>query len=203
MEIRKLAAVAGFALLYLLEIPCLAQDEKLPKDAAIWVIDDTDKVHPITGALLSEGIDVYRGERPSQHQYRRQNNIWDAATGKVKLFAGRNELVSFQIVLEKGTMDLHKVFVNFTDLLGPKARISCDRSIRLFKEIYLQIDGVWYPDALEPFEIAGASPMELPDPRGPLSDRQRVQAVWVDIYVPHGYPSGYLYRTDPGAASKH
>jgi hypothetical protein len=164
-----------------------AQDEKPAKDARVWVIDDTDKVHPISGNLLSEGLEAYNGHRPSPAQYRLHNNVWDAGTSTVKLFAGRNEFVAFQVVLEKGRDDLHKVFVNATDLLGSRERVSADSHIRLFKQLYLQLDGVWYPDALLPFDIAGATPLELPDYSGPLPE-QKVQSVWVDIYVPHNLP---------------
>jgi hypothetical protein len=176
----------GLALLS--QSPVAAQP-KPPKDAAVWVIDDTAKVHPISGNLLREGRDVYSGKSPSQGEYRKKNNLWDAGTNTVKLFAGRNEFVSFQIVLEKGKEDLHKVFVNATDLLGSRERISADSHVRMFKQLYVQLGDVWYPDALLPFDIAGATPLELPDLASPLGSRQRVQSVWVDIYVPHALPS--------------
>ncbi|HLA40456.1 MAG TPA: hypothetical protein VJ417_10680, partial [Candidatus Glassbacteria bacterium] len=130
----------------------------------------------------------YRGETPSQLSYRRNNAVWDAAAGKIKLFAGCNEFVSFQLVLEKGREDLHKVLVTISDLIGDTERISADRNIRLFKELYLQIDGDWYPDGLLPFEITGATPVELPDYS--TFPEQKVQAVWVDVYVPHDLPPG-------------
>lgn len=187
----KKPMVNFFALAFLLTglgWPLWAEPENPPKDAVVWAVDDTDKVHPITGALLSEGIEVYRGDRPSQRVYRRKNNVWDAATGTVKLFAGRNEFVSFQIVLEKGKEDLHKIFLNATDLFGSRERISADQHVNLFKQLYLEIDGNWYPDALVPLEIAGVTPLELPDPTGPLASKQKVQAFWVDLFVPHELP---------------
>lgn len=170
--------------------PLVAQPARQPKDAAVWVVDDTDKVHPISGNLLSEGINVYSGKRSSTREYRTSNTVWDGATSTVKLFSGRNEFVSFQIVLEKRRDDLHKVFINATDLLGSRARISADSHIRMFRQLYLELGGIWYPDALVPFEVAGTTPLELPDLRGPLGGRQRVQSVWVDIYVPHELPAG-------------
>ena len=159
---------------------------KTAKDALVWAIDDTDKVHPISGNLLSEGAEVYDGKTASSGNYRKSNPVWDASTNTVRLVAGRNEFVSFQVVLEKQQQDLHKVFVNATDLFGTRERISADRHIRLFKELYLQIGGRWYPDALLPFEIAGATPFEMPDRAGVPG--QRAQAIWVDIYVPHELP---------------
>ena len=174
----------------LLVQPASSQDDvKPPKDAAVWVIDDTDKVNPVTGNLLSEGSDIYNGRAASQGRNRVRNSVWDAATNTIRLVSGRNEFVSFQIVIEKRHDDLHKIFVNTTDLFGPGERISADSSIRLFKELYLSYQGAWYPDALVPFEIAGITPFDLPDPSALVSG-QRTQAVWVDIYVPHGLPPG-------------
>src|ERR1051326_3595866 len=138
-------------------------DNKPAKDASVWAIDDTDKIHPITGNLLSEGRDIYNGTAPSKGEYRTHNSSWDAGTGTVKLVAGRNEFVSFQIVLEKHRDDLHKVFVNATDLFGSKERISADSNVRMFKQLYVSLRGAWYPDALLPFDIAGATPFDLPD----------------------------------------
>ena len=186
MRKSALAAVLAASILTVGLSPIAAQ--KPPKDASVWVIDDTDKAHPISGNLLSEGVQTYRGEVPSQLGYRRANPVWDSQAGKIKLFAGRNEFVSFQLVLEKGREDLHKVLVTITDLIGDSERIDADRNIRLFKELYVNLGGTWYPDALVPFEIAGATPLELPDYAS--FPEQKVQAVWVDIYVPHDLPPG-------------
>jgi hypothetical protein len=79
--------------------------------------------------------------------------------------------------------------VNATDLLGARERISADSHIRLVRERYVSIGGAWYPDALVPFELAGATPLELPDPVDAVPG-QRVQAIWIDIYVPHALPPG-------------
>src|SRR5215469_6778163 len=186
MESRSLARIV----LYVLLISSAAAQTNRPKDAAVWVVDDTVKVHPISGNLLREGLEVYAGRRASKDNYRLRNSVWDAATKTVKLFAARNEFVSFQIVIEKKEQDLHKLFVDATDLIGATERISADRYIRIFKELYLEIDGNWYPDALVPFDIAGVTPLELPDTSGPLGSKQRVQGIWVDIYVPHELPPG-------------
>ena len=179
----------AFLLTLLFFIPAIAAvPEKPAKDTRVWVIDDTDKAHPLTGNLLSEGLDIYSGKAPSPGNYRLKNSIWDASTSTVRLFAGRNESVAFQVVMEKGRDDLHKVFVTATDLIGPAERISADSHIRLFKELYLKIDNEWYPDALVPFDINGIIPFDLPDYK--QFPEQKTQAVWVDIYVPHELPSG-------------
>ncbi len=169
--------------------PAGSAQEKPAKDAVVWALDDTDKVHPLSGNLLSEGAEVYAGRTASAGSYRRSNAVWDAAAQTVKLHAGRNEFVSFQLVLERRRDSLHKVFVNATDLLSPEARISADHNIRFFKELYVKLNGEWYPDALAPFDIAGVTPLEVPDPRGPVSGL-KAQAVWVDIYVPHEQQPG-------------
>ena len=188
-----MTAVARVLLFSLLPtVGLLPQEKPQTKDAAVWVIDDTDKVHPVTGNLLSEGSDVYNGRAPSTAGHRLHNSVWDAETQTIRLVAGRNEFVSFQIVIEKNKDDLHKMFVNATDLFGSKERISADRDIRLFKELYLIHDGTWYPDALLPFDLAGTTPFEVPDH---AVAGQRAQAIWVDIYVPHDLaPDTYTGR---------
>jgi hypothetical protein len=186
MIMRRLAILLPLVL----SLPIFSQDpEKPSKDAAVWAIDDTDKVNPVSGNLLSEGRDVYNGRTASQGRYRVRNKVWDAPTNTIQLFSGRNEFVSFQIVIEKAHDDVHKIFVNATDLLGTKERISADRQVRLFKELYLNYQGAWYPEALAPFAIAGATPFDLPDRSAPVPG-QRAQAVWVDIYVPHDLAPG-------------
>ena len=165
--------------------PAAAQEVTPPKDARVWVVDDTEKVNPVTSALLREGMDVYSGRAPGKGDYRRVNSVWDAATNTVKLFAGRNEFVSFQVVFEKQKDDLHKVFVTATDLIGARERIGADRNIRMFKQLYLSLRGNWFPDALLPFELGGATPLEIPDVSAPPGNLQKAQSVWVDIYVPH------------------
>lgn len=156
----------------------LAQDEGLSKGTMVWAFDDTVKVSPLTGETL--GFNA-----PQSKDFRRSNSVWDAATSTVKLFAGRNEFVSFQIAIEKQAQDVRKVFVNATDLIGSQDRISADSHIKMFKQLYMEHRGVWYPDALLPFDLAAATLLDLPDPKTTLGDRQRVQSVWVDIYVPH------------------
>jgi hypothetical protein len=167
----------------------IAAEEAPRKDAAVWAIDDTDKVHPITGNLLSEGLETYKGRQPSHGAYRKNNSVWNSSTKTIKLFSGRNEFIAFQVVIERGREDLHQVFVNVSDLLGSEERISADHNVRLFKQLYVRLNGDWYPDALVPFEIAGTTPFELADHTGPLPE-QKVQSVWFDIYVPHDLPVG-------------
>lgn len=168
----------------------LAQTQKPPKDTAIWVVDDTVKVHPITGSLLREGVKVHSGDSGSNRSYRQKNSVWNAETNTVRLFAGRNEFVSFQIILEKNQEDLHKFFVTISDLIGPGERISSDHSVQMFKQLYVQREGNWYPEAMVPFELAGVTPMNLPDPDGLVGNGQRVQSIWVDVFVPHELPPG-------------
>jgi hypothetical protein len=167
-----------------------AQNIRGAKDAAVWAVDDTVNVSPLTGNLLSEGADVYAGRSPATGHYRESNNVWDAQTRTVKIFGSRNEFVAFQVVIEKKSDNLHKIFVNATDLTSDGARIAAEPNIRLFKQIYVDQRDGWYPDPLEPLEILGAAPMELPDTRTALGARQKSQSVWVDVYIPHETPPG-------------
>lgn len=165
-----------------------AQTVKPAKDADVWAISGWHKVHPISGNLLSEGVNIYSGKRPSEGGYRRANSVWDASSATISLFGGRNEFVSFQLVIEKGKEDLHKVFVNCSDLISESDRISADSSIHLFRQLHVKLDGVWYPDAILPFTLAGTTPFHLPD--YDTFPEQRVQTIWVDVFIPHGVLPG-------------
>jgi hypothetical protein len=41
-----------------------------------------------------------------------------------------------------------------------------------------------------PFELAGTTPMNLPDLEGLVGSDQKVQSIWVDVFVPHETPPG-------------
>jgi hypothetical protein len=182
-----------FPILLALSLVAGAQQIRGPKDATVWAVDDSVNVSPLSGNLLSEGPDIYNGKVPSAGHYRESNDVWNAQTQTVSIYGSRNEFVAFQVVIEKKIDSLHKIFVNVTDLTGAGARIAAGPNIRLFKQIYVDRGDLWYPDPLEPFEILGATPMELPDARSPLGARQKAQSVWVDVYIPHETPPGH-YR---------
>ncbi len=58
-------------------------------NAEVAVLDELDKVHPVTGAMI-----------PAQDpRYLAANHLWDARTKQVRLHAAKNEFVAFQILV--------------------------------------------------------------------------------------------------------
>ena len=107
--------------------------------SAVWANDGLDKVR--------------RDERRGSAGRAVQNSVWDGSS--VRLFGGRNEVVSFNLVIEAGAKDATGLSVEFNSLIGPgSSRISSrqvkkdglfdyrDRNIEIFHVGYLQIKGL-------------------------------------------------------------
>jgi hypothetical protein len=74
------------------EAPALAPTAApLPRlgDAEVAVVDELDKVHPVTGALIPD--------QPAG--YLARNHLWNASDRTIRLQAARNEFVAFQVVV--------------------------------------------------------------------------------------------------------
>jgi len=56
--------------------------------AAVAIVDELDKVHPVTGQMIP----------PQEVDYLLRNHLWDARRRVIALQAARNEFVAFQIV---------------------------------------------------------------------------------------------------------
>jgi hypothetical protein len=67
--------------------------------AEVAVIDELDKIHPVTGALIP----------PQPTGYLQANHLWSAANRRVRLHSARGEFVAFQVLIrglaESGSAD--------------------------------------------------------------------------------------------------
>ena len=68
-----------------------AEAATLPRlgDAEVAVLDELDKVQPVTGEMIPKQADGYLAA----------NHLWSAKTKEVRLHAARNEFVGFQVLL--------------------------------------------------------------------------------------------------------
>jgi len=158
--------------------------------AAVWALDDGTKVK-------ASDLD---------HPLESGNGIFAAAPPRISLFAARNEIVAFQLILEGGVVATANVRVSL-DAIGPIANSGLSgewdswyvgRRIELFEEHYLEVvtrshDLAWQPgSAAEPAGMSGW----IPDALIPLEDKSlsvpagRNQGVWIDVFVPPGTPPG-------------
>ena len=145
------------------EIPAQAA-KPLPRLGPIEVaiIDELDKVHPDSGAMI-----------PAQPEgYLSKNHLWDATTRRIALHAARNEFVAFQVLLRGGSAgerDRVRPSLTFDARGGPPPRVEFGR----YRDV---------PSRSGP----------MPDPIVPLDlhDEPTPGALHVEIYVPHNLDAG-------------
>ena len=129
---------------------------------ALSVVDALDKVHPETGRLV-----------PSRRAgYRRANHLWSASRRLVRLYAARNETVSFQVVLAGASAGLRPSLA-FGE--GPDApRVTWHRLG------HVRTPAGRLTDPLVPLNASAPGP---PAPPG-------CTALLADVHVPHGAAPG-------------
>ncbi len=147
----------------------------------VWAFPELWKIDPRTGDAL-EGDARYRAGNP----------VWDAATGTVRLQGARNEFTAFQIAVEG----------NFTgvEVAVEKPLFAANRlppvfqktgAMQLYREWFVPDDRReteprgWYPDPLIPL----TGPFDIPA-RDNAVPGQKVQPVFVDVYIPHDAAPG-------------
>jgi hypothetical protein len=166
----------------------------------IWAVNDGEKV---------EKVDL-------SHHARGGNSVWDGS--RIRLFGARNEIISFQVIVEAGADEIRKLAVGLSELRqrGGGGRIryappgrdpsrTVGRPIQLFSVNYLNVTtptraGWIYrrdtPSA--PKDPLGWKPVQLvpenakPGRGGfPLRVEPRTnQAIWIEVYTARDLPAG-------------
>ena len=167
----------------------------------VWAIGDSVRIDPVRSQAFEENHELFpEGVRGN---YKQSNLVWDAARRRVSLKAARNETVAFQIVIEREGGSLSNVKLALGELNGPNGVRIPAGNIEFFREWYVHVktpskasytlgEG-WYPDALLPcvrwkgnlYPHTYVMPFSLPDPLNNVGEKQKSQAMWVDIYVPN------------------
>lgn len=172
----------------------------------VWAVDDGIKVNPQTGKAFEDN-EIYPPALRLNPGYRDRNWIFNSATRQISLAGARNEVLAFQLQIESQT-PLKDITVAISDLQGV-VPFPAEKNIRLFKEWYVEVkepshgdsspvgfdclEPGWYPDPLIPLDrpVKGdfSMPFELPDKVNAVPE-QKVQAIWVDIYIPREQEAG-------------
>jgi len=188
---------------------CLAFCGTIQAAVRVWAVDDGLRIDPQTGKAF-EDSEIYPERLRIKPGYRSRNWIFSGEKKQVTLPGARNEVVAFQVQIESET-PLHDVRLAVSDLRGP-APFPAGEAVRLFKEWYVEVkapshEGAspigfdclgagWYPDALIPLDERitpeFAMPFDLPD-RTNAVPGQKVQGIWVDVYIPRQQKPG-LYQ---------
>jgi hypothetical protein len=127
----------------------------------VWSFSELHKVNPQSGELLEKGP------------------IW---TGDVTLTGAKNEFVAFQVAVESDPLFVGSRLPPVFQATG---------AVQLYREWMVPDDKdtsatrPWYPDPLIP--LSGAFDLPAADNGVP---NQRVQPVFVDIYIPHDAAPG-------------
>src|ERR1700681_4439666 len=125
----------------------------------VWAVGDSLRIDSTTGKAFEANSLIFP-DSPGGN-YRESNLLWDGAQKRISLKAARNEIVSFQLIVERaGDAPLSRVDVKYSELMGPGGARLPKESVELFKEWYVNISrrsaqdyslGTgWYPDALIP-----------------------------------------------------
>ena len=167
----------------------------------VWVVGDGDKV-----------------ERDEQnHPASARNAVWDGRV--VRLFAARNEIIAFQVIVEADGDGISQLSVRLPELVSATDRItyqppgadptnSVGRPIQIFTTNYMLVSAA----SNAPWVFERGSPAAPADPTGwkpvqlvpenarrgrggmPVSIRKNEnQAVWIEIYVETARAPG-IYR---------
>lgn len=131
---------------------------------------------------------------------------------QAKVYAGRGEYESFQIVVHAPSSGLSNVNVSVSDLTGPGGAVIPKTNISLFREYYVTVTASspnWggsnqplgagvYPDGLVPFidPATGQPPVGATITATPFNvSANQNQPIWVDVLVPHGIAGGVYTGT--------
>lgn len=110
---------------------------------------------------------------------------------ELHLSAGRNQYVSFQIVLEPESGSLDSIDVRFSALSTPQGQLLPPENATLYTEWFHRVGEKLVPDLLIPWE---AGCFRVPLDAAYLPD-QRAGAVWVDLWIPPEQPAGSYQGT--------
>jgi len=169
----------------------------------VFIIDPLDKVHPRHGSFIP----------PRSAAYTQANHLWSAKKKLVRLHAGKNEFVAFQVVLSglapgalgtpgipgeprvPGAPGAPGAGVATTVTFEPNGGQALQA--KLWRPHYVQTKQGYLPDPLLP----QSSTTDTPSKDQPIPG-QTHDAIFVDIYVPHhaqpGLHHGSLRLTQGG-----
>ena len=148
---------------------------EIPGILRYWACSELAKVNPATGNRMEDGYTGVSGDG-----YKKANAVWDSAANTVALRAVRNQMIGFQIVVQRLADRLTGLKVAASDLNGPDDSTISAKDIEFFKLHYAG-DRIHYPDPAIPLSSPFSPVLELPSPN---NRNGTCQSIWCDIYAP-------------------
>lgn len=147
-----------------------------------WACSELAKVNPATGNRHEDG---YTGS--TNDDYKKANAVWDSATNTITLRPVRNQMVGFQLILQRLLSELTDIRVSTDDLSGPGgAVIDASDHIEWFKLHYTGT-GTRYADPAIPLSAPFSPSFNIPSDNNPGGIHQ---GVWCDLYIPRDATPG-------------
>src|SRR5262249_10627805 len=129
----------------------------------IAILDELDKIHPLTGQLIPDEPDGYLAA----------NHLWNAESRTITLQAARNEFVAFQVLL-RGADPISRIQAKLA-FDGPNAK-SLQVQIGRYHQVASKLGPL--PDPIVPLSVTAD---ETP---GTVN-----RSLHVEVYVPHNVPA--------------
>jgi hypothetical protein len=152
-----------------------------------WACSELAKVNPLTGNRHKDGY-----TQSGSDDYKKANVVWDSSTNTVTLRPVRNEMVGFQLIIERLLPELTGMTITADNLNGPGgATIDASQMIEFFKLHYVESE-TWYPDPAIPLSPPFSQSLDIPSVNNPQGT---VQSIWCDIYIPRDATPGHYTGT--------
>jgi hypothetical protein len=151
-------------------LQAIAGAAPLPRlgEAEVAILDELDKVQPITGEMIPKQPDGYLAA----------NHLWNARARQIRLYAARNEFVGFQVLVRGGVKGV-RPSLTFEKVDGPAIEVSWGqyRHVRSAKGPL--------PDPVVPL----GELLSVPDESEKIAG-QKSGSLYCELYVPHGARAG-------------
>ncbi len=149
-------------------------------EADIAVIDELDKVHPVTGEMIP----------PQPDGYLAANHVWSAKEKRIRLHAARNEFVAFQILLRGEVKNMRPTLAFEGDAARLQASFGNYRHVAAKKgplpDPIVALDSPPPPPTLP---RKGGGSLSVPDADDRIAG-QNFGSLHCEAYVPHDAAAG-------------
>ncbi|HEY7311964.1 MAG TPA: GDSL-type esterase/lipase family protein [Gemmataceae bacterium] len=147
-----------------------AEQAPLPRlgEAQVAILDELDKVHPVTGEMIPQQADGYRAA----------NYLWSAKDKRIRLHAGRNEFIAFQVLLSGRIKGVHPK-LTFQGEDGAKVQVAWGN----YHHVLSKKGPLPDPIVLLPGTVSVPSEDEN-------IEGQKSASLHAEIYVPHDAKAG-------------
>lgn len=145
-----------------------------------WGCSQLTKVNPVTGNRMEDG---YTG--PANDLYKRANPVWDSALNTIQLDAVRNQMIGFQVIVQKLASSLTGISLSSSDLAGPGGSVISAANHIDFYRLHYTSGSVSYPDPAIPLFPPFADSFDFAD-----TPDFTHRSIWADTYIPRDIPPG-------------